>query len=457
MSRPAYVAMPGLSTVSVLLNLPCVAGLSGESTPIIIMDTHDYERLRGPPPVGDGQSAQKDQYLTMAYDDLRRRGIVRLVDYSSLYPATVQEQRLQQNRKLIEETPEWIIRQAAERGIERWTGYGRGEYQKAFRRTLGEDDGVFGNLRKSENQLQRKMKRGTGDPHGWIRKLLDKNIAALEVSQRANQRTDIDVRGVIGSSEHRLVSDFLEVSQPQRTGATTDILDADYDVDTDATHLEQLDPNRRIVGLDSTVTAQTREILEIINTVATDISGVQHNDWTLLGLSFALPQYNNLFDFDVIQTQAQHRLDTNALATETEHIIERLEHGGEETISPNKLTYEGKWVAEQHDTSRAGEQIQSRGLTDIVTHAVEIADHSRELRVLLEQNEVSQAAVFLATSIMNNPFRRYDEDRVYQRSMDLMRRLDPPSSDADRAFGWEREGKTWTENEDWYETADRTR
>ena len=204
MARPAYIALPGLSTVSVLLNLPCVANLSDGPPPVILMDSHDYERLRGPTLMGEGQSEQKDQYLTMAYDDLRRRGIVRLIDYSAWYPAAVQKQRLQQNRELIENAPECVIRRAAVQGIERWTEYGRGEYQESFRGTLGEDTNAFSGLRKSENQLQRKMKRGTGDPHGWVGKLLNKNMAALEVCRRASQRVDVDVRGIIGSRSYRV-------------------------------------------------------------------------------------------------------------------------------------------------------------------------------------------------------------------------------------------------------------
>jgi uncharacterized membrane protein YukC len=113
------------------------------------MDTHDYERLRGPTLLGAAQSSQKDQYLTMAYDDLRRRGIVRLIDYSDLYSSAVQNQRLQQNHELIENIPDRITRQAARRGIERWAGYGRGTYQRSFRGTLGEDVSIFADLRKA--------------------------------------------------------------------------------------------------------------------------------------------------------------------------------------------------------------------------------------------------------------------------------------------------------------------
>ena len=250
--------------------------------------------------MGEGQSEQKDQYLTMAYDDLRRRGIVRLIDYSAWYPAAVQKQRLQQNRELIENTPECVIRRAAVQGIDHWIEYGRGEYQEPFRETLGESSNVFSGLRKSENKLRRKMKRGTGDPHGWMKKLLDKNMAALEVCRHAKQRLDLDVRGIIGSSEHRLSSDFLKMAQPQRIASTTDILNASYDIDIDASYLEQLKPNRRIIGLGPSTVSQAQEILETISTVATDIADVQDNDWVLFGLSFALPEYNDLFDFDTI-------------------------------------------------------------------------------------------------------------------------------------------------------------
>ena len=457
MKRPAYVTLPGLSTVSILLNIPTVASLSDGSVPVIFVDTHDYQRLRGPTPLGEGQSAQKDEYLAMAYDDLRRRGIVRLVNYSELYPSEIQEQRLQQNRELVESIPDWLIRRAAVQGIEQWTEYGRGTYQDSFRETLGEDIDAFSNLRSGEKQLQQKIKRGTGNPKGWIEKMLNKNVAALEVCRSVDQNVDLDVRGVIASSEHQLSSDLLKASRSERNELSTSFLKDSYDLDASSSYLKQLDPHRRIVGLDSTIVSETRDIVEEVSTVATEMADAQHDDWTLFGLAFALPQYNDLFEYDVIRSQIKHQLDADTLAMQTEWIIEKVESESEEAISSNKLSYEADWIANQHDTLKSASEMRSRGLTDMVSHAVEIADHSRELRVLLEQNEVSQTAVFLAMSIMNNPFHRYEKDTVYRRSMDLMRRFDPPVSGTDRRFGWEREGATWTENEDWYESANRAR
>lgn len=421
------------------------------------MDRHDYERLRGPILLGEGQSTQKDQYLTMAYEDLRRRGIVRLVDYSNLYSVTTQEQRLRQNRDLVEETPDWVMRKAAVEGIKRWTGYGRGEYQESFRDTLGEDIGVFGDLRGSEKQLKEKMERGTGDPSGWIRKMLDKNIVALEVCRKIEGKTDLAVKGVIGSDEHRLSSDFLKVTHSQFDGSSLDILDEDYDFEISTSHLERLKPHHRIIGLDASVGSETRDLLETVSMMGTDLSEVQHNDWTLFGLSFALPQYADLFDFESIRREIRHRMDARTLAAETREIIERLESGPEETVSPVKITYESERIEEEFGVDGTDNQMLSRGLADMISHAAEIADYSRKIRGHLEQCEVSQAAAFLVTSIMNNPFRRYDEDAVYRRSMDLMRRFDPPTSDTDKRFGWEREGETWTENKDWYETFNRDR
>lgn len=458
MNRPTYVAMPGLSTVSVLLNLPCIAAFSGRNPPIIIMDTHDYERLRGPTLLGASQSSQKDQYLTMAYDDLRRRGIVRLIDYSNLYSSAVQNQRLQQNHDLIEDTPNRITRQAARRGIERWTGYGRGTYQRSFRETLGEDGSVFSDLRKSENHLKKKMRRGTGDPDGWVKKMLDKNVVALEVCSKLQTETNLNVQGVIGSEEHRLASDFLKLAHPQFDGSTTEILEGDHDLDLDTSYLDDLKdlkPHRRIVGLNSNVGTEMRELLETVNTAATRISQVQHTDWTLFGLSFALPQYTDLFNFDTIRWKLRQEMDVSTLAAETQIILDELESETKETATPAKIRYESERIGKQVDLR--GQQIQNRGLTDMITHAVEIETYARKIRVLLEQFEVSQPAAFLATSIMNNPFRRYDEDAVYRRSMDLMRRFDPPTNETDKRFGWERTGETWTQNKDWYEAFDRDR
>ena len=155
--------------------------------------------------------------------------------------------------------------------------------------------------------------------------------------------------------------------------------------------------------------------------------------------------------------QIRHQLDINKLSSETENVIARLDYEEERTLSPNKLTYETSRIEEMYDISILHNDMPSRGLTDMVSHAIEVSNYSRELRTLLEQERVTQAAAFLAISIMNNPFRRYDEDEIYYRSMNLMSRLDPSASETDIEFGRERQGKTWTENKDWYEMLDRNR
>ncbi|RRJ31868.1 hypothetical protein [Halocatena pleomorpha] len=90
------------------------------------MDTYDYERLRARAMGEKGD--QKDHYLILAFDELRRQGIVHFIDYAAFYSNDTQQQYLCQNQALLESLPEEVHQQAALMGIEEWTGYARGTY-----------------------------------------------------------------------------------------------------------------------------------------------------------------------------------------------------------------------------------------------------------------------------------------------------------------------------------------
>jgi hypothetical protein len=458
-NRPAYLTVPGPSVTSVLLNIPYVLSLSSDPPPVILMDVHDYERLRAET-VHDTGDNKKAPYLMMAFDDLRRRGFLRLIDYAAFYPAAVQEYYLEQNQQLRADTPDWVHRRIAMKGNDGWIGYGRGEYQEQFRASLGEDPAAFDDLRQAEQRLRRRMKHGTGDPVGWSEKVFSRGIAGLAVRRQADRVLDLDVRGVISGPKHQMLGEYLTATQ-SRTQAGLPIESTAVGCDviaTDASYLEQLDPVGRITGLTPSTVAYIRGVLDTVGEIAADVAGVQHDDWFVLGPTFALPQYNSLFNLDRIRMQIEHGVDADRLASEATAAVAALKESADQDLSPGKCRYEADWIAETTGTTASG-SIQGNNLVEMVDYALTLSDYSRTLRTLTEDETISQAAAFVAASIMSDPVRRSTTDAVYRRGLELMTRFDPPAVDRHELtmVRKERRSDTWGDHTDWFEAVDRAR
>lgn len=457
-NRPVYLALPGLSVTTLLLNLPCITSFSDSPKPIVVIDSHDYDRLRADA-LKDGGESQMAQYLLMAYDELRRRDLVRLVNYARFYPKQVQKQYLRQNKTLLSNAPDWVNRRAAVKRAEGWIRYGRGSYQDQFRSSLGEDPESFDVLRQVERKQRQKMKQGGGDPIGWNENILNKGVAALAVRRRADRVLNADVRAVITGSDYEIIGEFLTATQSRNNiQLTTDGTLGHESINGTAPHLEQLDPIHRIAGISPEMAADTRDTLDLAGEIATEITEVQYDDWFVLGPTLALPQYQDIFDFNLIRRQAQKETDIDQIVKESKYVIDELEAKTEVNSLGERLRYEAGWLAESQSISPTYNWMQN-DLVDMVDYAVSLADYSREVRSLLEEDDVSQTAVFIGLSSLSEPTRRYNENSVYRTSLDLINRLNPTSIDEMELekLRKKRRGDTWTEYNDWFEMTDRTR
>lgn len=457
-NRPAYLTVPGPSVTSVLLNIPYILHLS-DPPPVILMDVHDYERLQAET-VQDTGDNKKAPYLLMAYDDLRRRGVLRLIDYADFYPAAVQEQYLHHNQDVLADTPDWVHRRIGMKGSAGWIDYGRGTYQEQFRASLGEKPDAFGDLRQAEQRLLHKMKNGTGNPVGWSEKVFNRGVAGLAVRRRADQLLDLDVQGVISGPKHHMIGEYVVAAQSQeQAGLPIESTAVGCDViDTDMSYLETLHPTRRIAGLRPATVAHIRGVLDTVGEIAAEVAGVQHDDWFVLGPAFALPQYNSLFNLDQIRLQIDHGLDADTLAAEATAAVTALKEDTGSDLSATKRRYEADWIAETSGTTASG-NIEGNDLVEMVDYALTLSDYSRMLRSLTEADDISQAAAFVAASIMSDPVRQYETDAVYRRGVELMMRFAPPAVDRHELemLRKERRSDTWSEHTAWFEAADRAR
>lgn len=458
--RLAYLAPPRLSFVTTLINIPNLLNLSGGQSPVILMDRYDYDRLRART-LTDAAENQKGLYLLMAFDELCRRDIIQLVDYAEFYSPSTQEKYLRQNQTLLANTPERIHEQLAVDAIENWTEYARGTYQEPFRAALSEDTERFASLRRDEEKQRRKTKRGTGDPRSRTRKTLNKGVAALAIRDQADQMLNYDVQSVICSSQYEILDDFLSISQSSQSArkpSNRASIESDM-VDVDTSIIETLEPLRRTVGFGGAAITETQAMMEAISTIATELSGVQHDDWFLLGPSFAVPQYAEIFDWDIICMQIEDGLDVNTLVSETQSAIDGLENGATEGISPEKFEYESAYIAEKFDPPSTPGRSEDNGLRDMVKYAFDLSNYSRELRLLTEQHNISQLAALIGVSIVEGGYRQFNDDDLYQRCVELMGYFDPISIDEmeHQQIRKERQMSVREGNTDWFEATDRWR
>jgi hypothetical protein len=458
-NRPVYLALPRLSVSTVLLNLPNILDLSVGPPPILLMDRADYNQTREDC-IRDPDN-QKAFYLMMAYEELRRRGIICLIDYADYYPSSIQDQYLQQNKELIGDMTTQVNRLAASKANDEWLKYARGEYQEPFRGSIGENESTFAALRRGEKKQCHKLECGTNDPMSWNEKVLSKGVAVLKICQKLIEKEpDLNIQKIVCSPQYNILNDFLTVADaPQADGSITDGLDIGHDfIDTNSAYLRRLEPHRRITSFTGHTVAKTRTVLDAITEIATRRSGVQFNDWFLLGPSLAVPRYDEIFDFDVISHQINNKLDTSQLRVETERIVETLNGNIDDGPSTNKLRYEYDSLAETYDLPTTLEMKQNRAAIEMMDYAFKLPNYSRELRSLVDEGPLTQAAGLVAVSIARDP-QPYDEDDIQRRSLEVAARLDPHSNDVmtPEQREKERQGEAWRDIPNWFEVKGRSR
>lgn len=160
MTREAYLALPGVCFTTLYSHLPQL--LTHSSTqPVVLIDIYDFNRLQGRVVrERENQNVQTRGAITTA---LRRRGILRPIDYARYYPAESQHRHLHRYRAALESLPDHVNQQAASQTLDSYADFGRGDYQKPFRAALGNWDINIEKLQQLATH-HRRIERGRGDP-----------------------------------------------------------------------------------------------------------------------------------------------------------------------------------------------------------------------------------------------------------------------------------------------------
>jgi hypothetical protein len=455
-NRPVYITLPGFSFTSTLLNLPCVTGK--ELPPIIFVDEYDYTQLRKAALEG-GSDSPKAPYLLTACDSLRQRGIIKVIDYSEFYSATEQENYIRCNRDLLESVPNPMNRKVAVAGDDEWIRYARSTYQESLRSGLGEDIAAFRDHRRAEEKQTRQMRRGLDDPIEWNMKVLNKGIAALAICENIQKQLNLDVQGVIASSQYSVIGELYGATQDeeQRNSAIPNLDLSRQQIDADASYLDDLDPTQRIVSLKPTETVRMRDMFETVTEIAMDMPDAQHNEWTVLGPTLAIPHLDTMINIEFVRSKIK-REDIDTVAEEAKRTVSELKKATDSRTSAAKCQYQAEWVGEQYGIDMDGRTAHQE-LAATIHHATDLAQWSGELIDLVSENSVSQAAAYIAASMLSEPTRQYDENETYRQSIRLRNRINPLSIGGEslQEILKERRGETWTDRDDWYELLNRKR
>lgn len=452
--QDALLALPGPSTTSLVLNIPHVRQVWND--PVVLMDSYDYEKIHARAVY---ENSTKYQFLTLAYDELIRQGVVHLIDYSDFYPTRLRGQNTQRVDRLVEDLPEDIGRRYATAAVGLWAEYARSPDQEPFRGALGEDVQDFSKMRQSEYIQQQKMENGTGDSRAWLRKVFNKDLAALHIRRNVDRHLEgYNVIGVVAGGEHLLVGQLHDSAGLQQL--------ADHNVppapiSTEKLALQRLEASERMYGLMPEPLSETRKAMTKTSKLAREVADVDGKDWFVLGPHLLIPLFDDLFDMERIAAEFRAR-ELPDIQNEAVEVLSELQEE-KQSATAGKLEYLGEYVAE-YRTEKPAERENANGfspvsLTQSLDHVLRASVSSKQIPSLVEEGGYDQAAVLVALSFLRDPPRRYETEDIYRRAVDLKHRIDPPAmSQAElAAYEQERQGETWGDIKNWFEDPDSDR
>lgn len=424
MNGSTYLALPGVSMTSLIANLPQL--LHASPSPIIYIDSYDYTRHRGRVLTERGNT--KVQSIGMVYEELHRRGILRSIDYGDYYPSWIQGRNATLSTAVLEEASDTAVDNAATKAGDGYLAYCLGSYQESLRTQLG-DHGAFTDRRKQVTHQLDKIKRGGGDPETWHQRIFSQYLTALAVRHYANRTLNVPIDGILGQGETAGIQMLLRSSG------------FDEELGPHETPIEH------IGRINTDQSAAINESLDTVGTLATEITGTQHQDWFTIGPRLALPQFSDIFP------QAWHSMrstdDLSRIVSEATHILSLLEKEDHDNRSVAAIEAEAEWLTEEQEFMLGDKE----RLVDQLDTAVSLANHSRELREFADTEQFSRAAVYLAASIKLDPQYRYSEDEVFHRAMNMKRRLEPVGvSDSEIEYFRDRgQFRRGNSGKDWYQ------
>lgn len=380
MSESNYLTLPGVSFSSLLYN---INNLPNHAT--IYMDHQDWARLRYQ--VSDQPNYSKLQRLGMVYGELFRQGTIQTVDYASLYSSKRQDQLIRQNQEIVSSASDEDLRRAARGASEGFINYSLSPDQDTYRKSLANLEKYRGH-RSLIRDHSKKIDHGRGHPDVWTERLLNRYAAASTVSTNLSQKLGEPVK-CLGQGESSALADLL-----------------DNDNNVFGTQFCELGDNRK-----------TRHVFDQISKISREVTKVDEKHWFLLGPRMVVPHHSERFD----QAWSQMRFGSeDKVVEETRTILDRLEGGAEEEAqSMEFLEEEVKWLIEENNL----DQHEKQRLMSQLNSEIALSHKSKEIAEIVDNENFTPAASFLAATIQVDPLYRYQEDDLYRRAVALKKKI----------------------------------
>ncbi len=434
MKRNAYVTLPGLAFTTLFIHLSTL--LNQSNPPLILIDIYDLERLRGQAVrERDNREVQIRKSIT---ETLIQRGIIQEIDYTRHYSIASQKRNLHRYQTKLKNLPDHRNRESTQIALDNVSKFTRGDYQRSLRSALG-SWGINLEKRQELSTYHRKMSKGVEDPRQFNKDAFGQYIAALEVRASLDRHSDSNIVGVLGQGEEEGISKIIQASK-------FDIDEDKLRVSSNSNTIHQIvRPSRKRANI-------IHEKLSKITTIAKETTGIQNEDWYLLGGRLAAPLFPNL----LTGTHGLNgqRWNPNSIVAETQEVLGYLEKESKDN-RPEHIQYQAERLIEETEEV-------TTSLTDTVNQlerAADLSNYSRDLRELAESDRFSPTALFTAATVKMDPHHRYNEDGIYHRAVKLQRRLQPVSIPDPEILGFRKRGnfRRGGEGNGWYQVLNRER
>lgn len=433
MRQSKFMLLPGGSTTTLLSNLPVLFDGQGRG-PLIYYDEYDFNRLQAQALAYPDDTQTQVRAATV--DALKRRGNIKTIDYSRYYSSRAKERNIGQYWRMLRDVSDNTLDKAAQQSNQGHLNIRRGTYQSLFRESIGNLE--VNNERRTKLKKQtRRYERGVGDAEAFNENVFAQYAAALEVRHSLNESPNsIHIDGVIGHGGNQ--------------GVATVLREADVSLDTPAIELDNRGEWLDNVGRPYPEhPAQRHKLIERLSELGREATGIDENDWYLLGSKFAVPTFDEFIGKSRVDLRGEGPSD---LADEARQAVGYLEKQRQEN-TPDSLEYEAEVLAE--------EGLQAPGpLKRRLERMADLANYSDDIRDLMGGERFSHGSLLVAASVLSDPQYRFTEDDIYREAWKLIvrhRDLDVSEEEVEfyRNRGQTRRGDG--KATDWYHSANPVR
>lgn len=380
-----FMLLPGASQTMFISCLPILY----DTVNTILMDSYDFKRLQAQ--AATLPEDRQTQIRLSTLESLKQRGNIETIDYAQFYSESDKRRNIGQMWEILRDLPDDSIEAAALDINQGHLNIRRGDFQERFRSAIGNLD-IHKQRRQKLEKQQRKFKRSVGEPLEFCENVFAQYLAALEVRRGINKHTNTYVSAIITHGGEHGLSRILR--------------DSEKNLDSNAIELR----NGTIDKFGHPYPghpAARHGLIDEIETVTKEFTGIDDQDFCLLGAQFSVP----ILDRDITARGHIELYDTKGVAREAQEAVEYLK-AKRDAQTPESLDYEAEFIAEEGPNAPGPVKKRLERMADL-------AHYTDELRELADNEKFSHGALLVAATVISDPARRFEEDDLWRRAHQL--------------------------------------